>query len=125
MILVGLRAIRTERNCGRIIDGATTSILVTVAITEGEQFRLGSLLIQNLPPGRALSVSEGTIRDQFHIRPGDLFNVTEMRAGMGRVGQLYESQGYPNAELEPQSEVDSAHHRIDFTIRITEGSHKP
>jgi hypothetical protein len=106
-------------------NGATETVLVTVAITEGDQFRLGSLLIQNVPRGRALSVSEATIRDQFHIHPGDLFNVTEMRAGMGRVKQLYESQGYQNAELEPRSDLDNADHRIDFTIRITEGPHKP
>lgn len=100
-------------------------VLITVSITEGDKFRLGALTFQNVPSERELSVPAATLREQFHIGSGELFNVTEIREGMGRVKRLYGTRGYPDAEIEPQSDVDDASHRIDLTIRITERPQKP
>jgi BlaR1 peptidase M56/Surface antigen variable number repeat len=99
-------------------------ILITAPITEGDQFRLGTFTIQNVPRDRALSISAATLRDQFHIGSGELFNVTEIRAGMGRVKRLYEAHGYLSAEVEPDFEIDNVSHRVDLILRITEGTHK-
>jgi outer membrane protein assembly factor BamA len=66
-----------------------------------------------------------TLRDQFLLRNGDLFNVTEIRAGLERLKQLYGTHGYPHATAEPDMELDNAPHRIDLILRITEGPHTP
>lgn len=107
-----------------IIDGKQR-ILVTSSITEGDQFRLGTLTIQNVAPDRALSVPAATLRDQFLLHDGDLFNVTEIRAGLERLQQLYGTRGYADVKVEPDAELDNALHRVDFTLRITEGPHTP
>jgi beta-lactamase regulating signal transducer with metallopeptidase domain len=105
-----------------IIDGKQR-ILVTSSITEGDQFRLGTLTIQNVAPDRALSITAATLRDQFLLHDGDLFNVTEIRAGLERLQQLYETRGYADIKVEPDAELDNALHRVDFTLRVTEGPH--
>jgi beta-lactamase regulating signal transducer with metallopeptidase domain len=100
-------------------------ILIVTSITEGDQFRLGILTIQNVAPDRALGIPAATLRDQFHLRNGDLFNMSEIRAGMERLKGLYGTRGYADVTAEPDTELDNASHRIDFILRITEGPHTP
>jgi outer membrane protein assembly factor BamA len=100
------------------------SLRVIVSIQPGEQFRLRNISIQSAAPDQPLSISAETIREQFHLHDGDLFNTTEIREGLNRVQQLYASRGYARATTIPDTEVDNASHRIDLTLRITEAAHK-
>ena len=101
------------------------AILIIASVTEGEQFRLGSISIQSTAPDHALNISAATIRDQFHLRDGDLFNRTEIGAGLERLRQLYVARGYASFSIEPDTKLDSASHHVDLTLRITEGPHTP
>jgi beta-lactamase regulating signal transducer with metallopeptidase domain len=101
------------------------SILIIASITEGDQFRLRTITIQNVAPDRVLSISSATLRDQFHLRDGDLVNTTEIRAGLERLRQLYVNRGYAGASAEPDTEIDGASHHVDLTLRITEGPYTP
>jgi outer membrane protein assembly factor BamA len=100
-------------------------ILIIASVAEGEQFRLRSISIQNVTPDRALSMSTATLREQFHLGDGDVFNMTEIRAGLDRLRQIYVNQGYADATALPNTKIDSASKRIDLTLRITEGPHTP
>jgi outer membrane protein assembly factor BamA len=51
--------------------------------------------------------------------------MTEIRAGLEKLQQLYIGRGYPDFSAEPHTEIDSASHGIDLTLRVTEGPHKP
>jgi outer membrane protein assembly factor BamA len=101
------------------------SLRVIVSINPGDQFRLRNISIQSAAPDRALSVSAATLREQFHLRDGDLFNTSEIREGLNRVRQLYASRGYASATAIPNTEVENASHRIDLTLKITEAAHTP
>jgi outer membrane protein assembly factor BamA len=70
-------------------------------------------------------MSAATLREQFHLRDGDVFNMTEIRAGLGRLRQIYVNQGYSDTTAMPDTKIDSASKRIDLTLRITEGPHTP
>jgi beta-lactamase regulating signal transducer with metallopeptidase domain len=96
-------------------------ILIIASVTEGNQYRLGTFTIQNAAPDRALSIPAADLRDLFHLRNGDLFNVDEIRGGLERTKSLYDAKGYAGAAIEPATAIDDAHHLIDFTLRITEG----
>jgi len=85
---------------GLTTDGKQ-SILVITSVTEGDQFRLRTITIQSAAPDRALNISTATLRDQFHLRDGDLFNTAEIRAGLERLRQLYVNGGYAGAVPEP------------------------
>jgi hypothetical protein len=100
-------------------------ILIIASVAEGDQFRLRSISIQNVTPDHALSMSTATLREHFHLRDGDVFNMTEIRAGLDRLRQIYVNQGYANATATPATKIDSASKRIDLTLRITEGPHTP
>ena len=101
------------------------SFRVIVSVNPGDQFRLRNISIQSAVPDRTLSISAETLREQFHLRDGDLFNTTEIREGLERVRQLYVSRGYASATPIPDTEIDSASHHIDLKLRITEGPHTP
>jgi outer membrane protein assembly factor BamA len=103
-----------------LVDGKQR-ILIIVTITEGDQFRVGNFAIENEPPDRPLSIPAATLREQFHLRQGDLFNVSEVRAGLERIKGLYDAKGYGGTKEEPATAIDDAHHLISFTLRITEG----
>jgi len=104
-----------------LADGKQQRVLVISTVTEGDQFRLGNLTIQNVLPDHALSIPAATLREQFHLRNGDLFNVREVHSGLERVQRLYEARGYADAREEPATAIDDAHHVINFTLRIAEG----
>jgi beta-lactamase regulating signal transducer with metallopeptidase domain len=101
------------------------SILIIASITEGDQFRLRTITIQSAAPDRALSISAATLREQFHLRDGDLFNMTKIRAGLESLQRLYVNHGYAGVSAEPDTKIDNAFHRIDLTLRISEGPHTP
>ncbi len=96
------------------------NILIITPVSEGDQFRLRTITIQNTAPDHTLNISEATLRDQFHLRDGDLFDTTEIRGGLNRMRELYVKGGYAEAVLWPDTKIDSTSHRIDLTIRITE-----
>jgi beta-lactamase regulating signal transducer with metallopeptidase domain/TolA-binding protein len=103
------------------LNGGKENILIIASVAEGDQFRLGRITIQNVTPDRTLSISTATLREQFHLRDGDVFNMTEIRAGLDRLRQIYVNQGYADATAMPDTKIDSAPKRIDLTLRITEG----
>jgi hypothetical protein len=107
------------------LNGGKESILIIASVAEGDQFRLRSITIQNVTPDRALSISTVTLREQFHLRDGDVFNTTEIRTGFDRLRQIYVSHGYADATAVPDTKIDSASHRVDLTLRITEGPRTP
>ena len=98
--------------------------MVVVTVSEGAQYRLKNLTIASIPPGKSLSIPTATLREQFHLRPNDPFSVAEVRAGMERATQLYAEHGYPEARLQPETDIDEASHQINLIIRVTEGAHK-
>jgi hypothetical protein len=103
------------------VSNGKQRILIITSVTEGDQFRLGTINIQNAIPDRALGIPAATLRDQFHLRSGDLFNVSEIRAGLERLKRHYVDRGYADVNAEPDIEADNASHRIDVILRVTEG----
>jgi outer membrane protein assembly factor BamA len=100
-------------------------ILITASVTEGDQFRLRNLSIQGVAPEHPLTIPVATLRDQFHLANGDLFNMTEIHAGLERLQRLYVDCGYANVSAEPDTEIDSATNNIDLILRVNEGPHTP
>src|SRR5262249_20589623 len=77
-------------------------VLVSVAVTMGQQYRLGTLSFRSARTGHELSIPAATLREQFKLRQDDVFNVAEIRAGLEKVKELYKTYGFPQATSEPQ-----------------------
>jgi hypothetical protein len=132
---VGVRGYFQQRGYFKVVahDPATKllairdgkqQILVSVAVSAGEQYRLGALTFQSAVAGTPLSVPSETLREQFNLRQNDLFNVAEIRAGLVKLRALYTSRGYPQVEPAPQIAVDDSTHLINVVIQITEKPNK-
>jgi beta-lactamase regulating signal transducer with metallopeptidase domain len=104
-----------------ILDGKQR-ILLIATVSEGEQYRLGTFSFQNAYPNRALSIPAKTLRELFHLQSGDVFNMSELRAGLTRVTRLYVAEGHPYATEEPQFFLDDARQLVEVKIRIVEGT---
>lgn len=104
-------------------SGGKQRILVVVPVTEGAQYRLKNLTIASVSPDKSLGIPTATLREQFHLRPNELFSVAEVRAGMERTTQLFADHGYPEAQLQPETGIDEAAHQISLVIRVNEGAH--
>jgi len=100
-------------------------VLVSVAVTPGAEYRLGTLSFRFAEADQALSIPTATLREQFNLRENDVFNVAEVRAGMEKVKELYKTRGFPEALPEPQFGFDDAAHRINLILQIEEKPHKP
>ncbi len=129
---VGIRADFQDRGYFRVvvedpvlqpldISGGKQRILLIASISEGDQFRFGALTIRKVPTDQTLSIAATTLREQFHLHVGDLFKVSEVRAGLVKMLNLYGAKGYEAAKVEPDINIDDTRHLINLTIRVTEG----
>ena len=122
---MGQREVQRRGGPSDRLHGKQQRVLIVVSVAEGDQFRLRNLAIQFVAPTRGLSIPAATLREQFHLRNGDLFNLTEIRAGLERLKQLYVSRWYADSRAEPDTQIDYGSHSIDLLLRITEGPHAP
>ena len=100
-------------------------VLVSVPVTVGEQYRLGTLTFQSAVAGTALSIPPKTLREQFNLRQNDLFSVAEIRTGLEKLQALYKSRGYPEAVPMPKTVIDEKAHLINVVIQVAEQPDKP
>jgi Surface antigen variable number repeat len=105
------------------LSGGKQSVLIITSITEGQQYRLGNLTFENIDAGHNLTIPAATLREQFHIRNQDLFNITEIRSGMGKRMLSYRDKGYREANVEPVIWIDDNHRIVETKFRVTEGPH--
>ena len=96
-------------------------VLLTASVVPGAQYRLGTFTIQNSDPHQPLSIATDTLREQFHMKTGDLFKVSEIRAGIEKSMELYHGKGYADASPQPATTVNEAQHLINVKLRFTEG----
>jgi hypothetical protein len=132
---VGVRSYFQDRGYFKVLahDPATQllavhdgkqQVLVSVAVTPGQQYRLGTLSFRTRA-GHEPRIRATTLREQFKLRQDDVFSVAEVRAGLERVKELYKTHGFPEALLEPQFSFDDAAHRINLIVQIAEMPDKP
>jgi outer membrane protein assembly factor BamA len=99
-------------------DGKQGLRVVTSA-QEGAQYRLGTLTFQNADAGKPLSIPAETLREQIHLRSGDVVNISEAHEGIERIKKLYGAKNFA-AELVPEVSVDDQRHTIDAIFRVKE-----
>lgn len=99
-------------------DGKQSIRLVT-SVQEGAQYRLGTLTFQNADAGKPLSIPAETLREQIHLRSGDLVNISEAHEGMERIKKLYGAKNI-EAEVTPEASIDDERHIIAAIFHVKE-----
>jgi outer membrane protein assembly factor BamA len=115
-------------------DSQSKTLAVTIAVDQGEQYRLRSILFsrEDVPlPSRgtrrltvlnALPFSEEEHRRQFPIADGDIFDSEKIRQGLANLMNLYTSQGYINFTPIPHTVNDDNGHRVALEVDLDIGA---
>ncbi|MBT3268177.1 outer membrane protein assembly factor BamA [Candidatus Poribacteria bacterium] len=99
-------------------DGA--GLVVTYVVDEGPQFVFDGYTVDF--GGVDSQVSEGKIRGELDLRPGDVFNATQYRDDVLRVDELYKNRGNILVDIVDTLQPDTSAESVGATLSIREGS---
>ena len=101
----------------QVHERAAGEFVVHVSVTEGRIYRVGQVAITGttLFP---LSV----LRQQLHLRPGDLATGPALNEAREAVRDYYESRGYMNTFVAPALDLKTGQGTVDVTFQVAEGT---
>jgi len=111
-VSVGKTEIRTI-----LSSHTSTQIAATVQVEDGLQYRLGSVTFKD---NKAVRNPE-FLRTLLPIADEQLFDVSKVRAGLGKLRTFAVKHGYVNFTAVPDAQVDDEHQTISLVIDIDEG----
>ncbi|MCP3677343.1 MAG: outer membrane protein assembly factor BamA [Deltaproteobacteria bacterium] len=89
---------------------------VTIAVSEGEQFSVGSIDITG-----EMVVPEEELMKEVKLIPGVVFNRKLMREGMERFREIYGDKGYAKVDINPATSLDHDSKVVNITFDIRKG----
>jgi outer membrane protein insertion porin family len=92
------------------------SMYITVAIEEGQAYRIGKLDVKG-----ELLESRETYLERLQAKPGDIFNRTQVAQDVQNIADLYKDKGYAYVNSTPETRVDDKHRIVDLTFDIQKG----
>lgn len=92
------------------------SMYITLAIEEGQQYRIGSLDIK----GELLDSREAYLK-KVQAKPGDVFNRTVVAQDVQNIADQYKDKGYAYVNSTPETRVDEKKRTVDLTFDIQKG----
>jgi outer membrane protein insertion porin family len=93
-----------------------TGLKVSIGITEGEQFKLGTLGFK----GDLLETSD-VLMKKLKEKSGELFSRANLRADVFTLTDLYADKGFAFANVTPQTRFNAENHTIDITFEMDKG----
>ena len=60
---------------------------ITIPIEEGEQYRMGRLVIRSADPDKGLSLKRDYLESMFPLKKGDIFDVDKIRKAIEELHQ--------------------------------------
>jgi len=90
--------------------------MLVVDVDSGPQYRLGQM---NFSGATIFTIRD--LREQFPLRHGDLFDVTQLRNGMAAMTKAYSKKGFIDMVPEPEFQIDEKSLLVDVAFRIDEG----
>jgi len=93
-----------------------SGLLVTIGITEGDQFRTGSLDFKG-----DLLLSTEELRSKIKLKSGEVFSREVLRVDVFTLTDVYADMGYAFTNVSPLSKVDQEKKTIDITYDFEKG----
>jgi outer membrane protein insertion porin family len=93
-----------------------TGLIITVGITEGEQFKTGSISFKG-----DLLESEGELAKKLKLKTGDIFNRGALRGDVFTLTDLYADKGYAFTNVTPLSKINNEQKSLDITFEFEKG----
>ncbi len=107
--------INAEIRENRVLLGESKKWLyITIALSEGNQYTLGKVNVE----GDLLKDRLELIK-AIGVEPGEVFNRSELSAGIEALRGIYGDKGFAYAEFKPSTLVDEDKKRVDLNLHIT------
>jgi hypothetical protein len=91
-------------------------------VKEGDQFRLGRLMvIPSDPNAKLLRFKESAYKQWFALHEGDIVDAGKVRDWVERITGVYGRFGHADATIEPSFDLDHRNKTISIVLKITEG----
>ena len=98
--------------------GKTTNI--TLAVEEGERFRMGILHVRSADPEKGLTLRQDYLESVFPLKPGDIFGVDKVRKAIQDYTKLYGNYGFIDFTAVPETDVHDDTKTIDLIFAFDE-----
>ncbi|MBW4053803.1 MAG: outer membrane protein assembly factor BamA [Proteobacteria bacterium] len=98
------------------LNKTKTALDVSIAITEGDQYRIGEIGFKGdlLDPAADL-------QKKLKSEPGEIFNRSILRGDIGTLTDVYGDKGYAFATINPQTHLNIDKKTLDLTFDIEKG----
>ena len=93
---------------------------ITIPIEEGEQYRMGRLVIRSADPTKGLSLKREYLESAFPLHQGDIFDISKIRKAIENYNKLYGVYGYIDFTAVPLPEVHDDTKIVDLTLDFDE-----
>jgi outer membrane protein insertion porin family len=93
-----------------------TGLIITFGITEGEQFKTGSIAFKG-----DLLESEAELAKKLKLKTGETFNRGALRGDVFTLTDLYADKGYAFTNVTPLSKLNNEQKNIDITFEFEKG----
>jgi outer membrane protein insertion porin family len=93
---------------------------ITIPIEEGDQYRMGRLVIRSADPEKGLSLKRDALENMFPLKPGDIFNVDQIRKAIENYTKVYGVYGYIDFTAVPVIDMREDTKTIDLTFDFSE-----
>ena len=93
---------------------------ITIPIDEGEQYRMGRLVIRSADPEKGAFCQSEYLESIFPLKQGDLFDVSKIRTAMENYTKLYGTMGFIDFTATPSFDVHDDTHTVDLTFDFDE-----
>jgi outer membrane protein insertion porin family len=100
-----------------IQPGEGKSVDITMPITEGDRYRLGSITFKN---NKAIA-NTAALRSLFPMKDGDIFSREKVSTGLKNLTKAYGEAGFINFTPVPDTKFNDEKKTIDLIIDVDEG----
>jgi outer membrane protein assembly factor BamA len=104
------------------LDFEQHHMLAIVHVGQGDQYRVAGITVLNEDSAHALLIPEEQLRQQFQLRPGDVFDTSKLRAGINGMQRLYGALGYADMTATPAVDFDNKNHSVSLKMEVHEGN---
>ncbi|MGK7346553.1 MAG: outer membrane protein assembly factor BamA [Candidatus Nitrospinota bacterium M3_3B_026] len=98
------------------IDREKRKIYVSIPVSEGDQYHVGSIEIQ----GDDVYTKE-ELSEKVDLAPGDVFDRSRFRRDIFEISDMYSQKGYAFANVVPELEVNDEKNTVDISVRTEKG----
>ncbi len=86
---------------------------ITIAVTEGEQFKVGDLDVSG-----DILTTRADLLEKFDLRSSDVFDRSKLSKGMEEIRFMYGDEGYAKAEVTPRTRINEKDKTLDIDVNI-------